>query len=56
VIIDLTRSHIWDASTVAALDAIETKYARLGKSVELVGLDGVNGAYHRRLTGTLGGE
>ena len=27
VVIDLSAAHIWDASTVAALDAIETKYA-----------------------------
>ena len=27
VVIDLTAAHIWDASSVAALDAIETKYA-----------------------------
>lgn len=35
VVIDLTDSHIWDASTVAALDAITTKYApraRLSRS------------------------
>lgn len=27
VVIDLSDAHIWDASSVAALDAIETKYA-----------------------------
>ena len=32
VIIDMSRSHIWDASTVAALDAIVTKYERHGKT------------------------
>lgn len=31
VVVDLTESHIWDASTVAALAAIETKYHVLGK-------------------------
>src|SRR5699024_11800720 len=36
VIIDLTRSHVWDASTVAALDTIETKYEQRGKTVEFV--------------------
>ena len=35
VVIDLSRSHIWDASTVAALDTIEIKYAQHGKTVEL---------------------
>ena len=29
-----TDSHIWDASTVAALDAITTKYDRKGKTVD----------------------
>ena len=33
------RSHIWDASTVAALDAITTKYAARGKTVTIVGLN-----------------
>ena len=31
VVIDLSASHIWDASTVAALDAITTKYAAQGQ-------------------------
>src|SRR5690554_1814554 len=31
VVIDMSRSHIWDASTVATLDAITTKYAAKGK-------------------------
>nr|WP_237565621.1 SulP family inorganic anion transporter [Ornithinimicrobium cavernae] len=54
VVIDLSDSHIWDASTVAALDAIETKYARHGKTVEIVGLNQSSAARHRRLTGQLG--
>lgn len=37
VVVDLSDSHVWDASTVASLDAISTKYARLGKTVEIVG-------------------
>lgn len=56
VVIDLSRSHIWDASTVAALDAIETKYARLGKTVELHGLNAASTKMHGRMTGQLGGE
>ncbi|MGF6824235.1 SulP family sulfate permease [Microbacterium sp. ZKA21] len=51
VVIDLSRSHVWDASTVAALDAIETKYAQHGKTVELVGLDEASGTFHGRLSG-----
>ena len=34
VVIDLTASHVWDASTVASLDAITTKYHRKGKTVD----------------------
>ena len=56
VVIDLSRSHIWDASTVAALDAIETKYARLGKRVSLVGLNTASTSMRDRMTGQLGGE
>jgi len=54
VIIDLTRSHIWDASTVAALDAIVTKYEHRHKSVEIVGMNEFTTAFHSRLSGGLG--
>ncbi|WP_131103405.1 SulP family inorganic anion transporter [Ornithinimicrobium sufpigmenti] len=54
VVIDLSDSHIWDASTVAALDAVQTKYERLGKSVEIVGLNWSSAARHGLLTGQLG--
>ena len=54
VIIDLTRSHVWDASTVAALDTIETKYEQRGKTVEFVGMNDFTSAFHGRLTGGLG--
>jgi SulP family sulfate permease len=56
VVIDMTDSHIWDASTVATLDAIETKYARKGKRVEIRGLNQASMDRHRRLAGTLGGH
>jgi SulP family sulfate permease len=55
VVIDMSRSHIWDASTVAALDAIVTKYERYGKSVELIGMNDATAAFHTRLSGELGG-
>ncbi|KAB1946905.1 SulP family inorganic anion transporter [Brevibacterium linens] len=55
VVIDFTKSHIWDASTVAALDTIETKYEQHGKSVEFVGMNDFTTAFHARLTGGLGG-
>lgn len=54
VVIDLTDSHIWDASTVAALDAIRTKYERLGKTVEIVGLNQASADRHELLSGQLG--
>ncbi|WP_289019149.1 SulP family inorganic anion transporter [uncultured Ornithinimicrobium sp.] len=54
VVIDLSDSHIWDASTVAALDAVQTKYERLGKEVEIVGLNWSSAARHEQLTGQLG--
>ena len=53
VVIDLSASHVWDASTVASLDAIATKYARKGKSVEIVGLNEASAERHGRLTGEL---
>jgi SulP family sulfate permease len=54
VVIDLSRSHVWDASTVAALDAVQTKYAHLGTVVELEGMNTAARRFHGRLTGGLG--
>ena len=54
VVIDLSDSHIWDASTVAALDGIRTKYERVGKTVEIVGLNQASADRHERLSGQLG--
>jgi SulP family sulfate permease len=53
VVIDLTDSHVWDASTVASLDAITTKYARKGKSVQIIGLNPSSAERHERLSGSL---
>jgi SulP family sulfate permease len=53
VVIDLTHSQIWDASSVAALDAIQTKYRDHGTSVAFTGLDARSAAFHQRLTGQL---
>ncbi|MBD7956220.1 SulP family inorganic anion transporter [Microbacterium sp. Sa4CUA7] len=50
IVIDMTRSHVWDASTVAALDAIVTKYAQRGATVELVGMNDATAALHGRLS------
>jgi len=53
VTIDLSRSHVWDASTVAALDGITTKYARKGKRVRIEGLNTASASMHDRLSGRL---
>lgn len=55
IVLDLSEAHIWDASTVAALDAITTKYAAKGKRVEILGLNPASVARHRRLSGYLTG-
>ncbi|MER5225626.1 SulP family inorganic anion transporter [Streptomyces flaveus] len=53
VVIDLSAAHIWDASSVAALDAIETKYAQRGKTVEIIGLNEPSARIHGTLSGEL---
>ncbi|WP_442907798.1 SulP family inorganic anion transporter [Kineococcus sp. G2] len=55
VVIDLSDAHVWDASTVAALDAITTKYAAKGKHAEIVGLNEASAERYERLAGHLGG-
>ncbi|MGX7829505.1 SulP family inorganic anion transporter [Actinokineospora sp. 24-640] len=55
VVIDLTDAHIWDASTVAVLDAVTAKYAARGKAVEIVGLNEHSATMHGKLTGELTG-
>ncbi len=54
VIIDLTTAHIWDASSVAAMDSITTKYAARGKTATIVGMNPTSEAMHLRLAGKLG--
>lgn len=54
IVIDMSASHIWDASTVAALDAVTTKYQSRGKHVEIVGLNTDSADRHDRLSGNLG--
>ncbi|MFB4194804.1 SulP family inorganic anion transporter [Streptomyces carpaticus] len=56
VVIDLSAAHIWDASSVAALDAVEEKYARRGKTVEITGLNTPSAHLHARLTGEPAGH
>jgi SulP family sulfate permease len=54
VVIDLSGSHVWDASTVAALDAITTKYAAHGKRAVIEGMNEASARMHGRLAGNLG--
>ena len=54
VVIDMSDAHIWDASTVATLDAITTKYAAKGKTVTIVHLDEDSARRHDALAGQLG--
>jgi SulP family sulfate permease len=54
VTIDLHRSHLWDASTIAALDAISEKYRAHGTEVEVVGLNEASASMRDRLRGQLG--
>ncbi len=53
VVVDLSAAHVWDASSVAALDAIETKYAQRGKTVEIIGLNDPSADLHGKLSGEL---
>ncbi len=53
VVVDLSGAHVWDASAVAALDAITQKYARQGKSVEIIGLNEPSEHLHSTLSGQL---
>lgn len=53
VVIDLSGAHLWDASTVAALDAIVYKYERRGKTVDVLGVNEYSKALRRQLDGRL---
>jgi SulP family sulfate permease len=54
VTIDLHGSHLWDASTIAALDAIQEKYRTHGTDVKIVGLNEASTMMRERLGGKLG--
>ncbi|MFE7629790.1 STAS domain-containing protein [Kocuria sp. NPDC057446] len=53
VVIDFDDSHLWDASTVAALDSVTDEYAHYGKDVEIVGLNLASPRMRVRLGGPL---
>jgi SulP family sulfate permease len=39
VIIDVSRAHIWDISSVQALDMVILKFRRDGAEVEIIGMN-----------------
>ena len=51
--VDLSAAQIWDASTVAVLDSVQTKYHQHGATVTFHGLDERSRAMHSRLSGRL---
>ena len=55
VVIDMYGSHLWDASTIAALDSVTDKYEKYGKRVEIVGLNPASLKMRDRMGGKLGG-
>lgn len=55
IVIDMSAAHIWDASTVATLDAVTTKYAAKGKTVTIVGMNDSSAQRHAQLSGQLTG-
>ncbi|WP_222195836.1 SulP family inorganic anion transporter [Modestobacter italicus] len=56
VVIDLSGAQVWDASTVAALDAITHKYETRGKTATVVGLSDHSAARYQRHAGQLSGH
>jgi SulP family sulfate permease len=53
VVIDFSRAHLWDASAVAALDAISTHYERHHIALEITGLNSHSERLHGDLSGRL---
>ncbi|MGO1544792.1 MAG: SulP family inorganic anion transporter [Gulosibacter sp.] len=52
VVIDMSKSHVWDASSVVSLDAIEQKYAAHDAKVEIIGMNRASRGMHGRVSGT----
>jgi SulP family sulfate permease len=53
VVVDMSEAHVFDASTVAALDGIRQRFAKHGSTVEVVNLNTGSTALHGRLSGHL---
>ncbi|NAZ88468.1 SulP family inorganic anion transporter [Kineococcus indalonis] len=56
VTVDFSDAHVWDASSVAALDAVQRKYAARGTEVRTVGMNAPTAALHGRLAGRVAAE
>jgi SulP family sulfate permease len=56
VVVDLSDAHVWDASTVAVLDAVTARYASRGETVEVVSSTGYSADRYERHTGQLAGS
>jgi len=54
IVIDMADSHLWDASTIAAIDSIRAKYQKYEKTVEIRGLNQASQKMQDRLGGKLG--
>lgn len=48
VVIDFTHTHVWDHASVTGIQRVIEKYEKLGKSVQLVGLNEESAALMRR--------
>jgi SulP family sulfate permease len=53
VIVDFSRAHLWDASAIAALDAIETHYRRHDVELTITGLNDRSERLHQTLSGQM---
>ena len=49
IVIDLTHSHLWDGSAVAALDKVVLRFRRRGVAVEVIGLNEASATLMERL-------
>src|SRR5699024_4787587 len=53
LVIDFSESHLWDASTIAALDSVTLKYQHYGKAVDIQGLNVASRRMRVRMSGRL---
>lgn len=52
VVIDMSNSHVWDSSAVAALDQVSEHFRRRDIQVEIVGLNEPSAHLHEELSRT----